>query len=880
MSLQNKTTSPKTPKNTNIVYITPYSIFTINPFFYYCFYSFLICFILAWILFFSFIGLLSSSKYIDKNSNDIIYYNVNKGLITASLFFSIISLILITICFIYYIKIFGFPKKQVISYLLLTFMILSFVIFIVSIYFSQKKFNICPENQVFSTQYDKCIPICDKGSIYNPDTNQCVIGCKTANDCEIGEFCCFTNKATIGKCALKENKCGNDCCNPNECIDNFCCPPGQIITNDDGDKICCNPNFQVVDNKCVASCGNTLFDPNSQQCNTIRGSCITINQINDNFFKDSSGNVVTEPDGTCSLSYISQKSTSCSQNVPSVYPDTLANFFTYVESNKITSNYFCRSQDGKTVYWANTDNSCNNQDTIHYFTDATNQELLSLYSVGDRVFCGTDPKGIQALLKVQLNNCSSEVSPDICLKNAYSNSAFIDTSLDPQNNTVNCFYTLIPPSSYSLNPYSLSFKQDVQHDLGVTSLTTVVYDPSGNPEEKTVTFQPFQNIPTPNSTQAFKSKSLLSTQNQDSYVPDCTEYQEDCSTANWTQECCPSAIQNINNGDNFYFCKLNQDDQKSTYGSIQLQLPPDTPEIVDVLGANIFTVNGETLLPFNHTFPNNTKSILVFPTLITDDATNLSTIYVWRANLTSVQSYAGVFKQSTSCIFNADNNAAYFFINQLLFSGFVNPSIMQCGMTNGGGNGNWTGNISFPHEFPSTDCDSIIVIAGLNGTKFDAPCVASVQVFNVNCKGFDYKKQYCTTTTGAFSACDKHYNLANADVFNWFAINMNAFRKTGNDDIIQAGNETSPNYNGYSNSLHFSSKNPKDDIVIITTVNAGTPANWPAVVSVTTTGADNKGFGFRKLYTIDNQVKKLGAEPFYWLAIDKTKINMLKNIFL
>lgn len=248
--------------------------FTSNPVPLYFLLFFLI---VGYILFFAFIGSIKKNEDAD---NTIIYSNVNRSLVVTSLVFSIFSLILSIYCLSNYFIVFKTIRSSK-SYLLIVLVILSFILFVVSISYCAKKYNVCPSDQEYSDVDNKCIPICAKGSIYNKDTNKCDSQqCLKSTDCPDGYFCCNDNKT----CVPVSEKCGNDncCTSPSQCINGQCCPKERI----------------KPDGECCPS--NTIYDTTKKMCRTQSPtqSPIDITKIVQFGRNNSSDNLISFVNGT------------------------------------------------------------------------------------------------------------------------------------------------------------------------------------------------------------------------------------------------------------------------------------------------------------------------------------------------------------------------------------------------------------------------------------------------------------------------------------------------------------------------------------------------------------------------------------------------------
>jgi hypothetical protein len=195
----------------------------------------------------------------------------------------------------------------------------------------------CPTDMKYDKKYNKCIPVCSPGTIYNDTQNKCIINCPEKQEmCGIcdNQECCYnpgTNKCIEGKICdinakdkLCENKCYTDnfvCSKDNKLIDKklACisnpkdgmeykdyniCPDKQFCNrvDDPNNPKCspCDPNKQIpcgsnccnenqycgTDNKCYIDCkkqGKINCPPNSDNCcdtsNCIGGICCESSRI-------------------------------------------------------------------------------------------------------------------------------------------------------------------------------------------------------------------------------------------------------------------------------------------------------------------------------------------------------------------------------------------------------------------------------------------------------------------------------------------------------------------------------------------------------------------------------------------------------------------------
>ena len=227
---------------------------------------------------------------------------------------------------------------------------------------------------------------------------------------------------------------------------------------------------------------------------------------------------------------------------------------------------------------------------------------------------------------------------------------------------------------------------------------------------------------------------------------------------------------------------------------------------------------------------------------------------------------------------NKSSALQFLSINSNSFMQFVDPSIMQVGLTNGGYGPQWNGTISFPHSFSNND--DILVFAMMNGTNFDNDdpryvTGASVYCYNVNATHFDYKKTWIYKNNYYFTA---NVRTADSDSFNWLAVDTRRFNETGNQDIIKFGYS---GYIGWNGTITFPIPflGHQENLVIITTLQQDLDVNAPDIPSISIYNITNSSFDYSKHY-VDNilKVKDMG-QGFVWMAIDKTKINELKNIW-
>lgn len=220
-----------------------------------------------------FIVFVSNIKYETTNDGEKVYLNNPKGVLYASLVFTIFSFGLFGYMLYNYIRIFGASKSRML-YILATMLVATFILFILDIVYIAKKFNFCPDLQEFNKDLNKCVPICKDGNYIDKEGN-CVKGCQTADDCGPGEFDCINNLC----CDLTKNeKIDNQCCPENSVHDlpdgkgKYCCSQ-EICVGKNGKKICCDePSLTCqVDDKsgdpyCAVKCGDEDICKKDEYC--------------------------------------------------------------------------------------------------------------------------------------------------------------------------------------------------------------------------------------------------------------------------------------------------------------------------------------------------------------------------------------------------------------------------------------------------------------------------------------------------------------------------------------------------------------------------------------------------------------------------------------
>lgn len=842
-----------------IIYVTPKSFFTINPYFYIPFYIYLLFLILGYILFFVFIASIKTYK---DSTNHVLYSNVNLKLILTSFICSIFSIISILISLSIFIRTFSFRNNSIL-YLLCFCFLLSFILFIISISYYSKKYNLCPNNQEFSKLFNKCIPICNKGQIYDSSLNKCVEGCNNDNDCSSNQFCCIDS--TPKKCSDLTQKCGdNHCCDPSLCNEGNCCPKERIKT----DKSCCPPNTKSDGTNCIGSCGNLDFDIKTQQCVTVYGdSKDALQSIHDLYCKDSEipCNDVIYDDSIkeYSFSYVTSQDNKCkrSADMSSFFPSKLGNFFLYAEANKISSDYFCYNKgDINDVKWATL-----NSDTEEYicddgyikslFIDGNETQLNNLYTIDNLgIFCGNDPNGLQALASDSLLNCSDNNQfMDTCIQNAYANTSRIDTNINDQK----CFYTLNPiDSNYSPN---LFYTDDDKKNM-LTKYEIYKIDSSGK-ESLDVKY--------------------YTTPNTINNVNEITGYNNDCSIfpkcSGYSQDCCPTLIQK--DSAISVICEIKNGD----YGIVYNYIPPPPIDITNIIRADYINTFNTYYGTINFTPNFNDSTILIIATAI-DNGFNVVKscdvdVYTFNFYNTSHQSSS----YQTSNIRSTQNVMNFNYVSICLepFIKYTNSIYMKAGKANSGGSGSYIqtdgqykARISYDIPFP--EGNEIIVIAGQNGTRYDLNNIrASVYCWNTNSSGFDFWKTYYYCNNVGSCATRN----STSDIFDWWAINKTAIEKNNLSNIIQCGTFITNDYCGYVKFNHsidgITDDNALTDLIVLTTLNNQLDSNASDVPSIMVT-KDKNGFAYVKNYiNNDDSRKKLESDPFNWVAFNKNNFDKL-----
>lgn len=285
---------------------------------------------------------ITSIKKVTDSDGKEYYKYPSSGLLISGLCFSLISLISSFVCFGYYYSMFQFQKSYPFV-MILSVLGVDCGLTGVILYFILKVKSYCPnQDDVFSKQFGRCVPDCEKGSLLDEKSFVCIEGCRQDSDCPDGQpcilhQCCDLNTHTLTDkqsfCCTKEDVfclSGShvDTC-PQE--DLVCCSSKVICKNDKGEPICCaDPDAVCKDTGkggqfCAISCGNDV-------CNEDEICTIT----------DIFGNTT----------YKCEKidSTGCTRvgDRPYYFPDAINNFYPAykpIDSSKLNDVLQCNPYD-------------------------------------------------------------------------------------------------------------------------------------------------------------------------------------------------------------------------------------------------------------------------------------------------------------------------------------------------------------------------------------------------------------------------------------------------------------------------------------------------------------------------------------------------------
>lgn len=241
------------------IQIIPTDLFSIFKWFKILFFFSFISFFLSFILLSTYYSLLKKKSTDDdslsseKPSSFILYF---------STIFSSFSLIGSLLCLYQYIKIFPIFNLNTVSISLYFSIISSIIILTINIYYLGNP-NLCGDKKIYDYDLKMCIDKCNIGSYYNKDKKTCVIGCLSSNNCPDNSIC------NSGQCCdLKNNQIINGFCCKNSYIfsvngNNICCPSNNICGN-----VCCIEDSMICDSKtntCLIKCGDQYCN-NNQYC--------------------------------------------------------------------------------------------------------------------------------------------------------------------------------------------------------------------------------------------------------------------------------------------------------------------------------------------------------------------------------------------------------------------------------------------------------------------------------------------------------------------------------------------------------------------------------------------------------------------------------------
>ncbi|NBO24979.1 MAG: hypothetical protein EBU93_07100 [Chlamydiae bacterium] len=299
-------------------------------------------------------------------------------------------------------------------------------------------------------------------------------------------------------------------------------------------------------------------------------------------------------------------------------------------------------------------------------------------------------------------------------------------------------------------------------------------------------------------------------------------------------------------------------------------------DINNMIGAAMTSeIYADTPLSFPYPFYSD-DTMLVIGTPIVKEARGPSTVYTWNTDTSSNQfsAFSASWSEGNDLPSPFYGSVSFLFINESSFHTFIDPDIMKCGSINKSNVEGQEGRYQFSNPFP--DNSNIIVIAGLNGSNFDKSSLASVRCYDVDSTGFNFIKTYASFMDQSIT-----YNFAITDFFSWIAINLDKYNQTNNSAILQAG--MCSNDTQFQDTFFFPRPFTTDQLVVVTTVNASGPgdASTSSVVSVTVSEITKNSFVYTKKYAAqESGPQNLVSEPFFWLAIDPSKIKDLGNIFV
>jgi len=297
--------------------IEPYQLFTKNV------HYFTVYFILAIILFIMSVSVVTVFRIrLDQSDRT---KPTSKTLLIVSLSLIVLSILFFLINTIQYYRIFGFQFSGL-WWAIVIFLLTSVFLLFLIVRDYQSDFVICPNNSIFSTEYNQCIPICPSGSYLDTSSLECISGCSKDMDCSSP-----TEKCVNGLCCdLATNTLTNDgqCCPSNAVTDDGkCCPSKKIC----GTECCLDPDAECdsTGQKCQVKCGNQFCGSNE----------ICVQGI-DFVFK-----CMTHSSNTLNPSCVLQKTETIPEKISGFFPSVRNNPDLYTQIKFMNCNPFSLSAD-------------------------------------------------------------------------------------------------------------------------------------------------------------------------------------------------------------------------------------------------------------------------------------------------------------------------------------------------------------------------------------------------------------------------------------------------------------------------------------------------------------------------------------------------------
>ena len=286
--------------------------------------------------------LLGIKKVTDSNGKKYYRYP-SSSLLISSLCFSLMSLITAFVCLGYYYSIFRFQNSfSFVSSLLV--MGIDCATTGTSLYFLLKVKSYCPNpNDEFSTQFERCVPQCKKGTLLDEKTFVCIEGCRTDSDCPDGQSCKFHECCDLSTHTLTNNQ--SFCC-PKE--DVFCLSSPDIDTCPETDLVCCSSKVICKNDKGEPVC---CADSDAICKDTGKGGQFCAVKCGNEVCSDSEVCVITDIFGNKTYKCEQTDLTGCTRKGdPFYFPDAIQNFYPAykpIDSSKLDDVLQCDPNDAK-----------------------------------------------------------------------------------------------------------------------------------------------------------------------------------------------------------------------------------------------------------------------------------------------------------------------------------------------------------------------------------------------------------------------------------------------------------------------------------------------------------------------------------------------------